>query len=532
MICFLKQSIYPEIISSSDFYVYSELGRNIFNKLDFVVRWQLDNPITYPPLFSILIYILTFFTKDSLISIKYLNAFSASVCIIPLFLVTKKMLNNISALLATVFMIYFFGLNKPCYGPYLDYFFTLLTVTVFWFIWDFLYRENQKAVSFVFAGILISLTYLTKYHGMIYCVWVIISLSYFFRHNRHSLKNILTKISLLMLGFSILFIIYRVFLYIDIRHEQACEGGVIGFLDGIKGEKGRESEVFILNSEGTEFNYLSNFREFNVVSFCLKYPKLVQRRYMEGLKGTFKLMTKRVFPFKFAEKKIFYITAQYILLILILIVGRYHKYRFKIIYISLFVSTVLFVPFFVIFERYLMPFMLFYFILWLSVVNGLYDLFEHNRNLKNVKHIMTLLSIILTVILVYNYSLKFYKNVFHGNQTRECPYKEYLEAASWIKNDSKNKTGRLKVMSRKTTFAHLANAYFIALPYENSWEKVIHFALLKNVDYIILDKKSLFKRRENQWKYLTEMMPNSAHANLVYKDVNSGNIIMIFRIYP
>jgi len=86
-------------------------------------------------------------------------------------------------------------------------------------------------------------------------------------------------------------------------------------------------------------------------------------------------------------------------------------------------------------------------------------------------------------------------------------------------------------MSRKTSFAYLADAYFIALPYEKSWEKIIHFALIKNVDYIILDKKALFELRENQWKLLTETMPNNAHIRLVYKDINSENIIMIFRIY-
>jgi 4-amino-4-deoxy-L-arabinose transferase-like glycosyltransferase len=530
MIFFLDQAIYPEIIQSNDFFGYIELGRNIFNKLNFVVRWQLDNPIIYPPLFPILIYLLTFFTKDPLVSIQYLNAFSASFCLIPLFLVTKKLLNNISAFLVTIFMIYFFALNKPCYFFYSDYFFTFLTITVFWLIWDVLTRENQKAASFVFAGILISLAYLTKYHGMIYCLWAIILIFYFFRQNHYSLKTILKKISFLVLGFLPLFIIYHTLLYINGSHEQACDAGTVLFIDGIKGE--REHQLYVLNPEGTEFNHLSDCRTFTPLSFCLKYPELVLRRYTKGSKIAFKIMTKRVFPFVFAKAKNFYIMIQYILLILILIAQIYHKYHFKIIYVSLFASTVLFLPLYPISERYLMPFMPFYFILWLSGVNGLYNLFKHNRKVKNLKHIVKLLVIISTIILVYNYSLKFYTHTFRYGQRKRCPYKEYLKAASWIKNDSKNKTERSKIMSRKTSFAYLANAHFIALPYENSWEKIIHFALMKNVDYIILDKKVLFAQRKDQWRYLTETIPQNSHILLAYKDTDEGNVIIIFKLRP
>lgn len=399
---FLSQSIYPEIIHSNDFYGYIELGRNIFSELDFVVRWQLDNPTRYPPFFSVLIQLLTFFTKDPLVSIQYLNAFSVSFCLIPLFLVTRKLLNTVSAFVVTVFMTYFFGLYKPCYTLSLDYFFTFLTITIFWLIWEILTGENQKAMGFVSMGFLISLAYLTRYQGIIYCLLTIILMFFFYRLKRSSLKTIFKKILFLILGFLPLFIIYNALVYNAGRHEQAYDIGTYTFFDGnyyFEGE--REHKMYMLNPEGTEFNHLSNRQTYTVASFCLKYPNFIQRKYFKGLKRTFKIMTKCVFPFKFAKKGNFHISIQYILLILILGAVINFKYRFKIMYVFLFASTILFVPLYLTSERYLMPYMPFYLILWLVGVDWFYNLFE--RNIKNfLKYTVWFLLITLTVLLVYN----------------------------------------------------------------------------------------------------------------------------------
>lgn len=85
-------------------------------------------------------------------------------------------------------------------------------------------------------------------------------------------------------------------------------------------------------------------------------------------------------------------------------------------------------------------------------------------------------------------------------------------------------------MSVKTTFAYLTNSYFIALPYEHSWERVIRFALMRNVDYIILDKKALLQKREDQWGHLTKTIPQNSHLRLSYVDTVDDNIITIFKI--
>lgn len=532
MAFFLRQATCPDIIWSNDFYGYIELGRNIFQDSNFVVRWQLDNPMIYPPLFSILIYLLTLLTKDPLAAIRYLNAFSASFCLIPLFLVSRKLLNTAAAVLVTVFMIYFFAMSRPCYNPYSDYLFAFFSVVVFWLMWDVLTREKQKASAYVALGVVISLAYLAKYQGAIYCLFAVVLIFCFLKRKAFSPKIIFKKISLLLLGFLPIFLMYHVALYNNTRHEKACDVHVAGFLHGITGTDDRERHLYILNPEGSEFNQLKDYRDYTVVSFCSRWPGLVLARYKVGLKQIFEIMTMAVFPFSFTKENRFYITTQYILFALILISLLCRSFRFRLAYILLFASFVLFIPLYPVMERYLMPFVPFYFMLWLAGAKGIYCLATHNNKIKYLRHLVKAAMVILAVVLVYKYSLKFYDVASHPIPVESCLRQEYPKAVEWVKNDFKGKPGRPKIMSRKTSFAYLADAYFISLPYENSWDRIIKFALLKHVDYVILDRETLFPLRKDQWEYLTEVAPASDHIKSVYTDVTDNNTIRVFKVYP
>ena len=86
-------------------------------------------------------------------------------------------------------------------------------------------------------------------------------------------------------------------------------------------------------------------------------------------------------------------------------------------------------------------------------------------------------------------------------------------------------------MARKTIFSYLANAKFIALPYEESWERIINFALLKEVDYIVLDSKTVSNLRPYRYgKKLFQAPPKSNKVRLVYRDAGKGNKILIYKI--
>lgn len=54
---------------------------------------------------------------------------------------------------------------------------------------------------------------------------------------------------------------------------------------------------------------------------------------------------------------------------------------------------------------------------------------------------------------------------------------------------------------------------------------------MKNVDYIILDKKTLSYLRPDQYNYLTKTAPQNPHINLEYKDEDRRNVILLFKMY-
>jgi hypothetical protein len=84
-------------------------------------------------------------------------------------------------------------------------------------------------------------------------------------------------------------------------------------------------------------------------------------------------------------------------------------------------------------------------------------------------------------------------------------------------------------MSRKTTFAYLADTNFIAMPYVLSWEKIVRFAGLRKVDYIVLDRAT-WRNRLDQWKYLTQHQPNDPRVCPVYHDLGKRNEILIYKL--
>ncbi|MDE2027697.1 MAG: glycosyltransferase family 39 protein [Candidatus Omnitrophica bacterium] len=107
----------------------------------------------YPPLFPIILYIVHFFTGDFIAAIQYINIFSISLCLIPLYFLVKNMLNVYSALCAVFFTSCFFAFYA-CAFLWPDYFFSLLIITICWLVWNALTRQRAKTVKFFLAGIL------------------------------------------------------------------------------------------------------------------------------------------------------------------------------------------------------------------------------------------------------------------------------------------------------------------------------------------------------------------------------------------
>jgi hypothetical protein len=364
--------LYPDIILTNDFYGYIELGKNVFHDFNFIVRWILDNPVSYPPLFSVFVHLVTLFTKDALYSIQCVNAFAVSFVLIPLYALVKKLLNDFFAFCAVLFTTYYFGVTYSSSIVYSDFFFSAMALTACWLVWDTLTRKDQSATRYILTGVFISLVYLTKFTGILYCLAAAMSIFCFFRQFRSARVGI-KMASFCLVGFLPLFLAYQLVLLHHADGRKIDSMATFVFFDGnAEFEKNREQKMYGLNAEGTEFEHLSVCRTHSVFGFCLKHPRLIFKKYIHGLKQYLEYANFSVFPFIKPNIRL-YLLLQVILIVLLMTLP-YDKWRAGITHVVLFMSPVFFIPLFYGGQRYFMPFVPLYFILWLFAIQALRDL--------------------------------------------------------------------------------------------------------------------------------------------------------------
>ena len=515
-----------------DYYGYRELARNIFQRLDFTVRWELDAPFRYPPLFPILVHLVTFVTRDFVRSIQYLNMFSASFCLVPLFLLVRKILNTYSAVLAVVFSLCYFGL-RPCYDLRSDQFFCLLLITICWYVWAILNDKDQRNWKYFIAGLLISFAYLTKYSGLLFCLAGAASIFWFSRQ-RDGRKKAVTRVAFLLLGAAPLVISYHLLVLNSSRNATVLSISAYTFFDGNAMYEGgpqlRERRMRELDPAGTEFNFISFLKKNNTSSFIRQHPGFVFRKYMWGLKMVVKVFVLRVFSLANtgSDASLFGLESVFILLV---VIGAFSfRSRPGLMHVLLFASTIAFFPLVHVYdERYIMPFVPLYFVLVLSGVNAVYGSIGPRIKPQLFR---TSIGVAFFVLLCCLYLMNGYGGARHDYtaSTAKGQYEEFLETASWIKNDAQHSAKRIKIMSRYTAISYLTDSEFIILPYTLDWDKIVNFAVSRNVDYIVIDMAYLSRFRPDQWNYFRNATVPRAHVQMVAGSKVNDNLIWILKI--
>jgi len=298
----------PPLYSGMDYYGYIELAKNIFHHLDFTVRWELDTPIQYPPFFSILVYLLTFLTKNFVASIQYISIFCASFYIVPLFSLVRKILNVQCAVLAAVFTTYYFGI-QPCYLLNMDFFYSFLIIIICWFIWDILTDQTHQAGRCVLAGVLIGVAYLTKFSGILFGVAGMASIIYYYARHQQGLKAAAKYCGFLLLGAAPLLISYHLLLH-NGSQGKVPSISTYAFYDGNytyeNGLDYREERISGLNEQGTEYSHILRIKAAGEYSFFFKHPMFVLDKYLWGLNKITQKMTFTVLPGGNIAKSRFY----------------------------------------------------------------------------------------------------------------------------------------------------------------------------------------------------------------------------------
>ncbi len=354
-----RQRMHP-FLSMMDYYGYSELAGNIFQRLDFTVRWELDAPLLYPPLFPVLAHLLTFLTGDFVRSIEYINIFSASFCLVPLFFLVRSVVNTWAAVLSVIFGACYFGL-KPCYDPRSDQFFCFLLIAICWYVWTILNERKQRRWKYAVAGVLTSLAYLTKFSGLLFGLAGAASILCYFSRRANGRREAVRKIAFLFLGAVPLVAGYHLLAFNSSRHAEVLSLSEYVFFDGnalYEGGSGlRERRMRELDSAGTEFGYVSFLKKNGPMSFAAKHPAFVFHKYVWGLKRVVQVMAARILPLMNVRSGGLILGLQAVF-VLFLVVGALRcRSSPGIAHILLFASAVMTFPLFhVSSERYIMPF--------------------------------------------------------------------------------------------------------------------------------------------------------------------------------
>jgi hypothetical protein len=520
-------------LRAMDYYGYSELARNIFHELDFTVRWELDAPLLYPPLFPILAHLMTFLTGDFVRSIEYINIFSASFCLVPLFLLVRNIVNTWAAALSVVFSACYFGL-RPCCDPRSDQFFCFLFIAICWYVWTIMKDRDQHCWKYVVAGVLMSLAYLAKYSGLLFCLAGAASIFWYFSRQENGRKEAVRKVAFLFMGAAPLLVGYHLLALNSSRDSTVLSLSSYVFFDANAIYEGgwglRERRMRELDPAGTEFDYVSFLKKNSPMSFSVKHPGLIFHKYVWGLKRVVEVMTARTFPLTNIRRDVFIFGLQAVF-VLLLVIGAFRcRFRPGIAHILLFASVIVFFPFFHVFdERYIMPFIPLFFVLFLSGIDAVHrsiDPWIRPRWLHKSLGVAFLVTLFCMYLLIgYHGARRDY-----AASKRDGQYEEFLETASWIKGDSRDSAKRIKIMSRYTALSYLTDSDFIMLPYTLHWDTIIRFALSRDVDYIVIDKAYLMKNRPDQWNYFRSAEVPREHVQMMTESKINDNMIWIVKL--
>lgn len=526
----ISHRVTPEIIFSNDYYVQIELGKNIFQKGNFLATSQAGLPLQYPPLFSVVIYLLTAFTKNPLLSIQYINAFSASFCLIPFYLIIKAVINKFSAFLGVLWLTLYLGITDPCFFPFIDYFYMLLVVSAFGLILSIYKAENPKPYLFVLTGIMVALNYLTRFLGLYFGFIALGAIIRKYVLKKEAGAKLFKISALFLIGALPLIIFYQGAFHFTRAGRGYYDIGHYSYIDGnYSYQGGREHKLYALNPEGNEFLFLSDYAGHTLIKDGLRHPDFILDKYKSGLKTVLFLAAQSLFPFTLFNQKIFYIGfwGIFVAVLFALFFFRPNKEP-PVILAALFALPMALLPFYVITRRYLVPFIPFYMILCLFIFYGIFSLILKKKETIIIRYFLAAACLFLAAGVFWRYwensADKTSRFIRYQNEFVEG----YQDASRWIAGDAGRKTTRPKVMSRKTVFAQLADADYIVLPYENEWGRVIRFAELKSVDYIVLDKLSVQKNRPDQWEALTQQQPPG--LELVYDSKTAINTIQIYKL--
>lgn len=175
-------------------------------------------------------------------------------------------------------------------------------------------------------------------------------------------------------------------------------------------------------------------------------------------------------------------------LLLLFISAWHYRWSFDLMHVIFFAFGMVLIPLCLVQERYLWPFMPLYFVLWLFILNAGYQALDKEIKDKTFLKVMGIILLGVFLAVCTTKTTKqigrlrlYYNQEVHRNQAWD-------EAASWLKEDAKALGHPPKIMSSDNFLSYLTHAQYTRLPFViPSWKRLLDFALLKKVDYLVIE---------------------------------------------
>lgn len=531
LICILFTGIIARIIKFGDpgivmdTVVFSRLGKNLieFGRYSFGENYNMG--VFFPPGYPLIIGIINVFADNLFFSAKLVSVVSSCITIILSYAVGKELYNEEAGLFASfIYALYpvILIISVDAYSDSL--FFCFLLVSLYIFILSL--RKDDLHVH-ALLGVSIAITFLVRPEGLFLLLLPGLRLFGLFDKRIYFDKKYYLKLALIISLFVLIVSPYMIFIknYTG-KFSISGKANVSIMLGELSGDMEYHDIVnapdnlydrsaFVMNEDKTQLRGWNRKTNLSLKEYLLKDPTALMEKYQKNLLRQTSTLIKLLLPimlplfFSFFRRDLF-------------------NNRIRLIFIIYPFLFFLMYPLFIIIEKQTLIIVLFLIFISSGGYSNSRTVISNILNYYSIKKSKVLFLLEknikpLIIILLVLSSLSYLRYSSFENTERLI---EHEKAGNYLIENISSSYEELNIMGRKPYVSFYSDSRFTMLPYANGLD-VVNFAKLYDVDYIVVDERSLSK-----WDFyeeLKELHRYSDEVELFYED-KSYKLVKLFRI--
>jgi 4-amino-4-deoxy-L-arabinose transferase-like glycosyltransferase len=517
----------PDLVM--DTVVYSRLGKNLIEFGRYYFGENYNMGVFFPPGYPAFIGITNLIFHDLFFSAKLVSFAGSCVSILLAYVIGKKLYDTTSGLFAALLFAVYPVIILVSVQGYSDALFIMfLLLSIYIFFWSL---ETDNLIAYPILGFSIAMTYYMRPEGVFILLLPFLQMFGIFGGRVHFNKRYVVKAVSTFFVFILIISPYMIFLK---NHTGKFTLSGKGNVSMILGEFGGDYEyhqivnapdnfydraAFALNQAKTELRGWGTDINFSMKDYVLKNPVNFLKKYQKNVLQQIQVLIKLLIPvaiplfFAFFYRDLF------------------HERR-RLIFILLPVMFFLIYPMFIIIEKQTLLIVVFLLIFASggfsnagSSISDLADYYSIRTNKFMIFLVHNIRYLIIIVLTITGLSYLSYSRFQNFDPAHAKP-EEHKRAGYFLKEKLSPDYEELNVMARKPYVSYYSGARFTMLPYADIPD-VINFAKRYNVDFIVVDERSLSKW--DAYDKLLELQAYSNDVRLFYED-NSSLLIRVFRL--